>query len=537
MANVNAVPGSERGRHRRPRKRVVVAMTVLATCGAGAVTVGAAAVFGDDGTAAGSTGCRSARTLRVVAAPEVAPAVERVASASTNRRCVRVTVEAADPATTAAALRRGDRQGDVWIPDSSMWAATVTAAPTESIASSPVVLALPVRTARTMGADVSYERVGEAATTGRPFILRAAAAPRSATTQAALIDLRRSLDSTPTQRGQLAALLRSLQTRSAVDLRPSGTRGQITAARVVTEKAVRAANMAARRRVFVAVHPTTNGTSMDYPYVVLSDNPTVRTAARRLLDGLRSPAGRAILDGSGFRTDQSVETTDSLTTSESRAALETLALVDRPTRTLALVDVSGSMASPVPGAASGATRMDLARTAIRRGVGLLPEGTVAGLWRFSADLTPSTDYEPLAPLTELTPRSRDRFASALGRLHVDPDGGTGLYSSTLAAVRYVRSGYDATRVNSVIVLSDGKDQDATAHGISLEQLLAGLRAQDDPRRPVIVIAIAYGPDSDTAALRRISAATGGTLYTASDPRELPLIFSQAIGHRFATTRP
>ena len=44
-------------------------------------------------------------------------------------------------------------------------------------------------------------------------------------------------------------------------------------------------------------------------------------------------------------------------------------------------------------------------------------------------------------------------------------------------------------------------------------------------------------DSDTAALRRISAATGGTLYTASDPRELPLIFGEAIGHRFAAKRP
>jgi Ca-activated chloride channel homolog len=170
-------------------------------------------------------------------------------------------------------------------------------------------------------------------------------------------------------------------------------------------------------------------------------------------------------------------------------------------------------------------------------LGLLPDGTVAGLWRFSADLTPSTDYEQLAPLTELTRQSRERFASALSRLDVDRGGGTGLYSSTLAAVRYVRSGYDPTRVNSVIVLSDGKDQDATAHGISLHGLLAALRAENDPQHPVIVITIAFGPDSDTAAMRKISAATGGTLYTASDPRELPLIFSEAIGHRLATMGP
>jgi Mg-chelatase subunit ChlD len=168
---------------------------------------------------------------------------------------------------------------------------------------------------------------------------------------------------------------------------------------------------------------------------------------------------------------------------------------------------------------------------------MLPEGTVAGLWRFSANLTPSTDYEQLAAPTELTRQSRKRFETAVSRLDVDPDGGTGLYSTTLAALRYVRSGYDPTRVNSVIVLSDGKDQDATAHGIRLDDLLAAIRTENDPKHPVIVIAIAYGPDSDTAALRKISAASGGTLYTATDPRELPLIFSQAIGHRLSKEGP
>src|SRR3712207_9367208 len=38
------------------------------------------------------------------------------------------------------------------------------------------------------------------------------------------------------------------------------------------------------------------------------------------------------------------------------------------------------------------TRMDLARQALAQGLGLLGPDTVAGLWRFSADLTPSTDY-------------------------------------------------------------------------------------------------------------------------------------------------
>jgi len=534
MANQTHVLGSERGRHRRPRRRVVVLLTTVALLGT--VTVSAAAVT-DEGTPTDTADCLAVRTLRVAAAPEIAPAVETVASSLTGLGCLRIKVDASDPASTAAELARRESRVDVWVPDSLIWAAKVTSRTLalESIASSPVVLAVPERVARRMGPDPSYEQIAEAATTAHPIALQAAAPTGSATTQAALFDLRNSLGSTPAQRGQLAALLRSIQISATADLPPSATSGPAPVAQAATERAVQAANTAARRVLYRAVRPTTVGRSMDYPYVVLSDETTITAAARMLRDGLTSMDGRATLERLGFRTGEASATAQPLTAAESVAALSTLAVVDRPSRALALGDVSGSMATPVPGAA-GATRMDLARKAIRQGMGLLPEGTVAGLWRFSANLTPSTDYEQVAPLRALTRQSRGRLAAALSGLSVDPDGGTGLYSSTLAAVRYVRAGYDATRVNSVIVLSDGKDQDATAHGISLEALLNSLRAEIDPQRPVIVITIAYGPDSDTAAMRKISAATGGTLFVASDPRDLPLIFSEAIGNRLSAKR-
>jgi len=532
MANQTPVLEPNRGRHRRPRRRVVVLLTTAALLGT--VTVSAAAVT-DDGAPTSTTACSTMRTLRVAAAPEIAPALETVARSLRGLGCLRIRVGAAEPASTAAELARHEARVDVWVPDSSSWAAKVTpnTLPLGSVASSPVVLAVPERVARRMGPDPSYEQVAETANTAHPIALQAASPAGSATTQAALFDLGISLGSTPAQRGQLAALLRSLEIRAAADLRSSATSGASPVAQAATERAVLAANAATGKVLYRAVLPATSGRSMDYPYVVLSDDPTITAAARLLLDGLSRPDGLATLERLGFRTGEAAATAQPLTAAESGAALRTLAVVDRPSRALALVDVSGSMATPVPGAA-GVTRMSLARTAIRRGLGLLPNGTVAGLWRFSSNLTPSTDYEQVAPLTPLTRQSRGRFAAALSRLGVDPDGGTGLYSSTLAAVRYVRAGYDATRVNSVIVLSDGRDQDATAHGISLDALLSALRTENDPKRPVIVITIAYGPDSDTAAMRKISAATGGTLYTASDPRDLPQIFSEAIGHRLSS---
>jgi Ca-activated chloride channel family protein len=526
MQNPVPVPGSERGRHRRPRKRAVLALTAVAFLATASVS---AAAFTGDTPAPAAAGCPAVRTLRVVTAPEVAPAVETVASTLTGLGCTRIAVSTADPASTAAQLARHASQVHVWVPDSSRWAPD---AKLTSIASSPVVLAVPERIARRLGPDATYEQIGEAATTAHPIRLQAADPAGSATSQAALIDLGSSLGSAPAQRGQLASLLRSMDTRASTDL-PSGTSLGAPVARATTERAVTAANSAAGEAVYRAVHPMTAGRSMDYPYVVLTTDPVLAATAQALLDGLRSPDGLAALERLGFRAGTTAAA-QPLTAAESAAALRTLEVLDRPSRALALVDVSGSMALPVSGAA-GATRMDLARAAIRQGMAFLPEGTVAGLWRFSANLTPSTDYEQVAPLTTLTEQSRGRFAAAIRGLEVDPYGGTGLYSSTLAAVRYVRAGYDPTRVNSVVVLSDGRDQDATAHGISLHTLLTTLRAEDDPKRPVIVVSIAYGPDSDAAAMRTISAATGGTLYTARDPRDLPMIFREAIGNRLCET--
>jgi Ca-activated chloride channel family protein len=175
-----------------------------------------------------------------------------------------------------------------------------------------------------------------------------------------------------------------------------------------------------------------------------------------------------------------------------------------------LFDASGSMAQSVPGK-SPISRIELARTAVRGALGLFPPGTVAGLWRFSSDLTPSTNYDQLMPLTALTTTTRRDFAAARDRLTAMPNGGTGLYDSVLAAVRYIRSGYDARRVNSVVVLSDGKNEDASTHGITKASLLAALRKEASAGgRAVPVISIAYGPDSDIAALRSISHTTGGT---------------------------
>jgi Mg-chelatase subunit ChlD len=124
---------------------------------------------------------------------------------------------------------------------------------------------------------------------------------------------------------------------------------------------------------------------------------------------------------------------------------------------------------------------------------------------------------------------RERLAGSLGLVRAIPGGGTGLYDTVLAATRRVRAGWDPTRVNTVVVMTDGRNEDD--RGVSLDGLLATLRHEQDPRRPVPVIVIALGPDIDAAALRVITRATGGALYPIRDPRLIERVFRDALGRR------
>ena len=93
----------------------------------------------------------------------------------------------------------------------------------------------------------------------------------------------------------------------------------------------------------------------------------------------------------------------------------------------------------------------------------------------------------------------------------------------------MRAHWEPGRVNSVVLLTDGQNDDD--RGISLTKLLTRLRAEHDPRRPVPLITIAYGAQSPVEALRAMSAATGGATYIAQDPRQVRQVFLEAIQQR------
>jgi hypothetical protein len=549
----HAIPTQRPGRLRRKllRRRVLLIGVALALA-AGGIAVAQAV--------RASNGCDPHRSqLQVVASPDIAPAVTRIAEGVHDPEgCPQIHVRAEAPSDVLTALQSSSAEPpDVWIPDSSLWVGRarddqlVTPVGQESIASSPLVLALP-RALQDQGsrsdAAPAWRDVLGALSTGQ-LVLNVDGEPTSPSTAGILVALKAAAQQHPDARAVLAGLLRGAKVVAAL-----GEGGQALSvlsssaggAVPVAEQAVFSHTRAAGATEIAAVYPEAAGTPFDYPFTVLGADDGRRATADQLLGALRSADGQALLRADGFRgvdgvgagltADRGVDGTQPGTVALPDVAtaeqlLDTLDALHRDARILAVVDVSGSMAAPGPGA-EGSSRLDLALQAAAAGLQLYPDTTEVGLWSFSEDMSGTTDYQELVPLALLTapaPGGREALKQAMTQLRAVPNGGTGLYDTTLAAVRAVRAGWDPVRVNAVVLLTDGDDTDT--EGIGLDQLLSTLRSEGASGQPVPVITIAYGDSAGAESLAAISAATGGAAYQASDPSRIRDIFLDAVGQR------
>jgi Mg-chelatase subunit ChlD len=279
---------------------------------------------------------------------------------------------------------------------------------------------------------------------------------------------------------------------------------------------------------------------------VLAASSGRRELAADLLASLTTPAGQRTVMTAGFRdargapspvvgTDAGADGAQVVATSPvSGEALDlaerTLAVVNQDASLLAVMDVSGSMAWPMSGPdGSGPSRIRIATRAAAEGMSLYPDSTAVGLWLFPkpGDDRAHQEVAPVAPLAQGD--RRRRLARTLGGIQAIPGGNTPLYAATAAAVRAQQRSWQPDKINAVIVLSDGANTIERAGGLS--GLLDELRAAKASRRPVPVITVAFGPEADAASLARISRASGGVAYRASEGRGVREIFLDALGQR------
>jgi Ca-activated chloride channel family protein len=578
------VSGRHRMRERFPAAGAVAAAMAL-------VVVVGGAWFGYQELAGDS--CTGEVKLSVAAAPEIAEEVRSTADqlaadgAAGDGVCVKVEVGETNPVDLAAALAAqhgvaltgvGGASGstsvpDVWIPDSSIWLQRLRAAapgftPTDgaSIALSPIVVAMPEPVAKTLGwpdKKPGWADLLQQITTGSGLRAGIVEPTRDAAGLAGLLSLGAAARSAGAnaQQAQTAALRALAVGRSTVrdDLTvkfpqaadAASIAGGLSLA-ALSEEDVIGYNAKKPPVPLAAIYIDPAPVPLDYPFAVLPGTDPDKAAAADALHkalngtafrdklgtlGLRGPDGNG---GAGFAVPTGGPATAASPSTKGAAAaapdpaavnqaLSTWLSVTAPARMLAVFDISGTMRGPVP-TAGGISRMEVTKEAARRGLALFGDDWAVGVWVFSTNLGGGKDWRELAPIGPLA-STRQELISKINTIQPKQNGDTGLYDTLAAAYETVQDGWQAGRINSVLILTDGIGNDDPEGGLSLPALLNKLEDLKDPKRPIQVIILGLGDAVNRGALDQITKTTGGGVLVAEDPAKIGEVFLKGISLR------
>ena len=520
--------------------------------------------------AAADAGCADSERIVIVADTTIAPALTDIAEDfdAASETCVQTKITSQDSADTSAVLASGGLDADAWIPESDVWvdrmaatAASLGQTPPEvevgeAVATTPVVFAAPATKAAEIASEpVTWTRVlgggmptmlpdPEASSTSLAGLLalRGHSSPDDPRQFAgAMIELGKSI---PASTGAAFAALAAVQQPSVV---------------ITSEAQVAAYNLEDPSETLVAAYPADGTVLVDYPFVRLparadagkastADGAASATQTRAELltafaaaardatdrlaaDGFRAPDGAGTIDVAGLAAEGPVGAATELDAAAQLEILRAWAVLTLRSRMLAVIDVSGSMEEP---AESGLRRIDIFQQAAIGAMEKFSGEVEMGVWVFSTARNGDLDWEDLSPIAPLADQAhKAEIAGIIQSLPGRLGGATGLYDTTLAAVQRVRESYDPEKVNSVLLITDGRNEDE--NGIDLDTLLAELAKIDDPTKPVPVIMIGFGPDTDLAAMQQIAQATKGAAYSASRPEDLGTVLVDALSQR--TCRP
>ena len=544
---------------------------------AGLLAIGIATFASGCSFGGNSSGC-SPLMLNVAAAAQIAPAIQSVA-AGYNRthpkpggNCVQVNVQAVAPADVANSL---SGQGvistpirpDAWIPDSTLWIDQARTTPTgagkvdamgESVAISPVVMVLPRSLALQLaksGRRASWKMLvpnalptiavsaspaaAAAQATGAPFQLKVLDPVSNAVGLAGLLAMRTVVGHGPAGLVKFVTVARVSQFLTEPDdnaLFGAMLSGTTPTAGITAEQSVLAHNKVDPQHPVVAVYPGEGSPMLDFPYVATTQNTAKRQAIASFAQALRSPAAQTAIRAVGLRTPDGTAAPDvgpAIGVSKQAPApipLPSPTVVDAVramwgriligARMLITLDESPSMAKLVPG--TNVSRLGAIVKMSYLGISLFNKNDVIGLWTFDTGLADPNNYRVVLPMRPLNQQigsatQRELLLGSMSAQRPQVDTVTALYETIRSAYREVTRGYVPDRFNGVIVDTDGTNFDYRPHKLSLKGLVATLRREYNPQRPVNVLLIGYGHSPDFPAMQEIADATHGAAYEANSP--------------------
>jgi Ca-activated chloride channel family protein len=307
------------------------------------------------------------------------------------------------------------------------------------------------------------------------------------------------------------------------------------------------------RTKLVALYPKEGTTFSDNPFFIL-DAPWVSAEERagalafqdyvqqpevqqRVLEFNFRPGNPQVAIGAPIVPDNGVDPNQPQTLLQVPTPPVMVELLDRwaeqrkGARVLLVIDVSGSMKERA-GPDTRDTKLDLAKSAAIDSLDDFKSNDLVGLRIFSTNLGDSgqswLDLVPIGPMSQNQNALRTQIENLM------PTNGTPLYDVTLDSFNVLYDGYDPSRINAVVLLTDGKNDDGEVSDDNqqLEQAIGELQrnSQGELGRPVRVFTIGYGSDADLSVLKQIAEATNAASYNASDPKSINKVFTAVISN-------
>jgi Ca-activated chloride channel family protein len=291
----------------------------------------------------------------------------------------------------------------------------------------------------------------------------------------------------------------------------------------------------------VAIYPTEGTLMADHPYVILNAawvTGPERKLAAAFLAHLLTPgvqkrftaaafrdylgnAGPEISRDYGLLPDQPYLRLNPLAPVVIEGIQSSWSDLRKKTRLVVAIDTSETMGERVD---LLRTKLDLVKAAAPALDQLVDDDQLA-LWTFSTAMPGGGTYREVVPMSRIGDRRGD-VRAAIEQLTPVRGGRTPLYATTRATVRAVSESFAADRINAVLLLTDGHNEDPNdTNDIGL---LTDLRSQPD-RRLVRVFTIGYGADADTEMLTKIARASRGAFYPA-DPSSIDRVLSTVISN-------
>jgi hypothetical protein len=542
------------------RRHYVVAMVGLLVLSLGGFFV--VRSFGSDGDGgrltAANGDCAETVDVSLTTAPELKPQLEAAAKSlagrdDSHRPCATFKISTQAPSVVAAAIAAGDtNRPDLWIPDSSLWVARADdgqSLPTiavPSVATTPLVL---------VGAQSAFANTSSWLSAFQNTPPRLLDPLNTSTGLATLIAIQAERVKTSSTDAQVGQVMVPLAQKHGSLAKPYTDLDGLFGRAAPTESGIL---VPAPEQAFVAYQekhpeaglkaavPTTGTIVFDYPMVVTAtdDGEKIAEAAKLLSQEMLSEGAVKARDQAGFRSIEILPLEGGRGVGEvnlmgqpqpqiAEKVIQTWSKLALSSHSLVVIDISGSMQEKVP--PGNRTRMDLAVEAAEKGLELFPESAQLGLWAFSTAVgSRKTDWFPQLPIRPLGQKvngrtQKQQMVQSMHSLKSQLGGGTGLYDTTIAAYRSVQDSYDTRSINTVIIFTDGRNEDP--NGISLNDALSTLQRLRDPARPVRVIAIGMGPDASENELASLARATGGRSYLARNPSDIQQVFIDAIQAR------